>query len=123
MQQAGLSFVKGFLKTPEKTCKCGAKYYGHPDVCPDCYGQPSVVKQPQIVANSTSVKGYLLANEYFGKFFVKYDSTKLDGFIKDLEETYPHKDLLWELRKMNLWLKTNQPKSRYDRFIVNWMGK
>lgn len=119
MQQAGLNFVKGLIRTPEKTCKCGNKYYGHPDVCPDCFEQP-VVTKPQVVV-STSVKDYLLTNEYFSKFFSKY--AKLDSFIKDIQETYPHKDLLQELRKMNLWLKTNKPKSRYDRFIVNWMGK
>ena len=65
------------------------------------------------------IRQYLSENQYFKSI------KDIDLFTEKLVETYPITDIVNELRQMSLWLDVNENrrKKRYDRFIVNWLGR
>lgn len=48
-----------------------------------------------------------------------------DEQIEKYEYAYPAVNVLQEMRKMEVWLDANpeRRKKKYERFIVNWLGK
>lgn len=65
------------------------------------------------------IKNFLTKSNYFKNI------KNMDLFIEKLYEAYKTKDIIFELRKMELWLVSNpnRGKKNYSKFICNWIGK